>query len=248
MSSRSYGKVQTSFWRHQKIRALGEDARWMAAYLVTSPHSNSIGSYLLPDGYAAGDLQWAQERVTQSLAELFEKGFAQRFVTNADYICVCDHFQWNRPENPNVLKGMLVQFDMLPKDVMRIYALTGILSCGSWVPKHARPRLEQLYGQLSQCFFEHFRKPFENRTEPEPQPQPSKARTSADVGVGSHPDTDSSVNSPRALVDGDAARGSASEPSATPLAVHDHSGRQGGDLLADLRARHKLPAKSRGVR
>lgn len=235
MSARGYGKFQVSYWRHHKIRALGEDARWMGAYLLTSPHSNSIGSYLLPDGYAAGDLQWSQERVSQSLSELFAKGFALRFVLNPDYICVCDHFQWNRPESPNVVKNMIAQFDVLPRDVVRIYALAGILATGSWVPKHARPRLGALFDQLNPCFFEHFGKAFETQTKPDPEPEPSQTRTSVRGGVGSNSQNESSTQFPRAREIGAAVEGLGNDGGAQTPAL-DFSG--GGSSLQDRVAQH----------
>ena len=41
----------------------------LANYLVTGPHSNAIGAYLLPDAYIADDLGWTAETVTQTLSK-----------------------------------------------------------------------------------------------------------------------------------------------------------------------------------
>lgn len=177
--SRSYGKVQTSYHTHPKIRSFAfEDARWLGLYLLTSRHSNSIGSYALPWAYAVDDLQWTRERFELAFAELAAKNFAQRFTVNSEDIVVCDHFQWNAPENPNVLKNMVDQFDLLPKDVLRIHPLAGIVATGPWVPARARDRLRSLLEELRMCFREHFGKGFESQAEPEPsrtepQPQPN---------------------------------------------------------------------------
>ena len=54
--ARDYGQIQSAFWTHPKIRSVGPDAKLIAAYLLTSPHTNGLGCFYLPLGYVATDL------------------------------------------------------------------------------------------------------------------------------------------------------------------------------------------------
>ena len=101
---RDYGKVHTSFWSSQTIRDMSEDARMLAVYLLTSPHSTITGVFRLPDGYVCEDMKWSPERVSKGFTELFANGYANRCETTK-WVWVCKHLEWNPPENPNQRKS-----------------------------------------------------------------------------------------------------------------------------------------------
>lgn len=100
---RDYGKVQSSFWTSQTIRAMSQDARVLALYLITCPHGTISGVFRLPDGYVCDDLQWDHARVTKGLGELFRNDFCNRCETTK-WLWIYKHFKWNKPENPNQFK------------------------------------------------------------------------------------------------------------------------------------------------
>lgn len=101
---RDYGKVHTSFWTSLTIRSMSEDARFLAMYLLTSPHGTIAGTFRLPDGYVCEDLQWDAKRVNKGFAELLANGFANRCETTK-MVWICKHLEWNKPENPNQKKS-----------------------------------------------------------------------------------------------------------------------------------------------
>lgn len=101
---RDYGRVHSSFWTSQTTRSLSDDARTLAFYLLTSPHTTLIGAFRLPDGYVSEDLQWGIARVQKGLEELFRKGFAKRCETTK-WVWICRFLHWNTPENPNQWKA-----------------------------------------------------------------------------------------------------------------------------------------------
>jgi hypothetical protein len=103
---RDYGKVHTSFWTSATTRGMTENARTLALYLITSPHSTIAGVFRLPDGYVCEDLQWPASTVSEGFAELLSKGFANRCGTTK-WVWVCKHLEWNPPENPNQRKSAL---------------------------------------------------------------------------------------------------------------------------------------------
>ncbi|TDS73419.1 hypothetical protein [Comamonas sp. JUb58] len=112
---RDYGKVHTSFWTSAGMRALSEDGRAMALYLLTCPHGTIAGVFRLPDGYICEDMQWTAERVTHVFAELFQNGFANRCATTK-WVWINKHFEWNQPENPNQRKAALKIANQVPDE------------------------------------------------------------------------------------------------------------------------------------
>jgi len=113
---RDYGKVHTSFWTSSNTRAMSEDGRALALYLLTSPHSNQIGCFRLPDGYVADDLQWSVERVSEGFVELFRNGFATR-DQRSSWVCIRLFLKWNLIENPNQGASAAKLFKMVPDDI-----------------------------------------------------------------------------------------------------------------------------------
>jgi hypothetical protein len=112
---RDYGKVHTSFWSSATTRAMTEDARTLALYLITSPHSTIAGVFRLPDGYVCEDLQWSSERVAEGFQQLLSKGFANRCETTK-WVWVAKHLEWNPPENPNQRKSALKVAQSVPDE------------------------------------------------------------------------------------------------------------------------------------
>lgn len=160
--SRDYGRVATSFWTSRSMRAASENAQRLALYLLTGPHSNAIGAYLLPDAYLADDLNWSVEKVTETLSELFRTGFAQRFE-DGRHIIICKFLDWNPIENPNVGKAVLKQIDLLPDDPAIEFIFNGLQQYA----KHFPSGFETLR--------ERFQKGFEQVPKTGSKQEPSRA-------------------------------------------------------------------------
>lgn len=109
---RDYGKVYTAFWTSEDVRAMTEDERTLALYLLTCPHGNMLGCFRLPDAYAAEDLAWQVERVSKGFAELSSKGYAYRCERSA-WVVISRYLKWNQLENPNVGKAAGKMFEAL---------------------------------------------------------------------------------------------------------------------------------------
>lgn len=101
---RDYGKVYSTFWSSPTTGALSLEAKTLALYLMTCPHSTITGVFRMPDGYASEDLGWTPERVAEGFAELLRKGFANRCETTK-WVWVIKHLKWNPPDNPNQRKA-----------------------------------------------------------------------------------------------------------------------------------------------
>lgn len=140
--ARDYGRVHTAFWNSPAIRSLGDRGKLLANYLLTGPHSNSIGAFLLPDAYIADDLGWDARAVSAALKELTVAGFCQRFE-DGRHIVICKFLEWNPVENPNVGKAALRQLEQLPLDQALEHVIAGLETCSKRFPNGLETVLEQ---------------------------------------------------------------------------------------------------------
>jgi hypothetical protein len=111
---REYGQIQSSFWGHPDIATLSDQAKLLATYLLTGPHTNGIGCFRLPDGYVAADLGWPFERLSEAFEELFRIGFCKR-CERTNYVLMPTFLKWNALSNTNVAKARAKEFMEVPK-------------------------------------------------------------------------------------------------------------------------------------
>ena len=109
---------------------MSEDARSLAMYLITSPHSTIAGAFRLPDGYVCEDMQWTQEWVCEGFKELLAKGYAYRCETTK-WVWICKHFEWNQPENPNQRKAAAKVAESIPAEC--VWKLDFMRVCGDFL-------------------------------------------------------------------------------------------------------------------
>lgn len=110
---REFGRIETRFWSSSKVAGIGDAARLLLLYLITSPHSNSIGCYVLKRGYAMEDLGWPAARVDESLDRLTEAGLVD-FDPDHALVRITGWWGHNRIENPNVAKAASKAIAALP--------------------------------------------------------------------------------------------------------------------------------------
>jgi hypothetical protein len=178
VSAREYGKIHASFWTSGTIRALSEDGRTLAAYLLTSPHTNMLGCFRLPVAYACDDLRWPVERFEIAFNNLAEHGFAT-IDSSSSWVVILKFLKWNAFENPNVGKAAAKIFAQIPDDCMAKRGLADRLrEYGKHFPEALLCPFETVCGTVSIPFpnrlpnpietvSEGFPKPFRN---PEPEP------------------------------------------------------------------------------
>ncbi len=164
---REYGQIQCSFWEQASEDGWSSDAMLLAAYLLTGPKSNGIGCYRLTDGTVTDDLNWERERVTETLSELFRKGFANRYGT---VVFIPKFLRWNPISNGNVAKAREQEFEAIPSDEAKAAAALALLRFGKHWSKGFTDRLET----LSKGFAKGYGK--QNPTQPNPEPDPEPTR------------------------------------------------------------------------
>jgi len=138
---RTYGRVHTAFWTDLGVRGMSERARTMAFYMLTSPHSNMVGAYLLPDAYLADDLGWSLPEVKKTILELIDSGFCKRFA-DGRHIAVCKFLFYNPVESTTAGKSIARQFLQLPKDKALVDTIQYLKSQSDRLPESFANDLE----------------------------------------------------------------------------------------------------------
>lgn len=113
---RDYGKIHTRFWASDTLRDLDSDAKLLALYLLTSPHTTMLGAFRLPDAYACEDLGWVSERFRNGLETLSGAGFSKH-DPKTRWVWIVKFLEWNRPENPNQWKSVGKLVAAIPESV-----------------------------------------------------------------------------------------------------------------------------------
>lgn len=112
---RSYGSVQVRFWDNPITQKLSDQAKLMAIYLMTGPHSNMIGCFRLPDGYITEDLNWNVNTVKSRFQELININFLTRDSAN-NWLILHDYLKQNPVQNPKQGIGVQKLFNSVPRE------------------------------------------------------------------------------------------------------------------------------------
>src|SRR5690606_8097772 len=65
----AYSKFERHTWHDERFRGWKRDVRDMWKYILTSPHTNRLGCFVLDPMYAAADLSAADDRWSEARAE-----------------------------------------------------------------------------------------------------------------------------------------------------------------------------------
>ena len=115
----SYGRISEAYWHDDVIRGLTEPARYFMLYLMSCPHGNRLGLFVLAPAYAAEDLDcdtgtWDGKRVVGILEELVEKGRI-RWDRRNRVVFLRFYLRHNVLANGSVVKGALNELAGLPR-------------------------------------------------------------------------------------------------------------------------------------
>ncbi len=138
-----YQKIYVQIWNDEKFIELSEPSKIFFLYLLTSPHSNLIGAFVIKKGYIAEDLKWSIPRVDKAIKELVKDELIL-FDVKVSVVAVSNYLKYNPLENPNQFIGATNIYKTLPR--------THILS--------------SIFNTLV-TLSERFNKPFEGASKPE---------------------------------------------------------------------------------
>jgi hypothetical protein len=140
---RVYGSIQTSWWANSEAQKISDQGKLLLTYLFTSPHSNMLGCFRLPDGYITEDLRWTSQKVKNAFQELSKT----RFITRDDmnWVVIHNFLKWNPVQNPKQGKGIQKLFDSIPNQSIIMPPLIDcLLSYGKYFDDEFLNRLHTL--------------------------------------------------------------------------------------------------------
>lgn len=113
---REYGTLYTEFWIDPVTRALSDDAKLLAIYCLSSPHTTSLGCFRVPLAYLADDLNWPLERVRKALKSCSGIGFLI-YDESTSWLFIPKFLKWNIIGNPNQWLGIKNLLQKVPKSL-----------------------------------------------------------------------------------------------------------------------------------
>ena len=154
---RTYAKVSPRIWTGQLGQALrGEPVlQTLAVYLVSSPHSNMAGLYMLPVPYISADVGLSEQKIRNALGKLEALGFC-RYDDDTQRVWVIEALRHEL---------VLSNGNLNPAD-KRVKGLKAILA-------------DHAVSDLARQCHEHYSIPFEAPSKPG-----TGARTGTGVGAG----------------------------------------------------------------
>ncbi len=163
---RAYGKLESGFWQNQKVRKLTDAAKLLLTYIYSTPHGNSVGCFVLPDGYIMADMNWPSELVSKHVLELVAEGFIERDAPT-NLLRIVGWFDHNTIENDNVAKAAVKTIRSLPVCAVSIALFKDLNTISN---RFLNPYLNELRNVFGNGFLNPEPKP-----EPEPEPKPSSS-------------------------------------------------------------------------
>lgn len=114
--ARDYGRIRVSFWDDERIKPLSMADKMVAAYLLTSNHTNAIGCFKLPLAYVADDLGVTPASLEPIFASLRAINFI-KWCERVPWLWIPNYLKHNPPETPNVWRRCVAEMKLLPVEL-----------------------------------------------------------------------------------------------------------------------------------
>lgn len=158
--ARDFGKVRVAFWADDKVIAWPERLKFVALYLLTSPHTNAIGCFRIPAQYVAADTGLTPAQVVDAMEALEREGFLAR-CSKTNYVFIRKYLDHNGVENGKVGTHCVRLAAALPRSLPFLKEFEAALKAAL---------------ALINTTWEGFRYPIDTVSEPyrtpEPEPEP----------------------------------------------------------------------------
>jgi hypothetical protein len=109
-----YRPIQCQIWTDEKFKVLTPRQKLLFFYVLTSPHSNMLGIYVLKFPYAAADMNMDEGELCGHMGVLETHGFVQ-YDDEAEVVFIKNFIEHNKMRNPNSVKGAVARAGTLPK-------------------------------------------------------------------------------------------------------------------------------------
>lgn len=126
MTGREFTKISPALWGSPQFHSLSDEAKVVFLYLLTNAHVKSPGCYVLPDGYAATDLQCDVEVYRAMRAEVQKAGLID-FDPEKSVILIEKWLKHNAPMNDKHAIGIFKFVGLIPSERLRQKTLDALV-------------------------------------------------------------------------------------------------------------------------
>lgn len=176
MTDTRYYRISPKFWRHGMAHHWTDRDRVLALYLLTCPHRNIAGFYVLPKPYVLADLEWDEKTLDAAWERLLAEDF-MRYDDMAQVVFVVKALQYDAPENANQRKAAIKYLHEVPFSPLW-QALLEVAQA------NAEPFADDVRQLVAKRFGEPLPKPLpEQLSEPLPEPIPKLNANTVSVSV-----------------------------------------------------------------
>jgi hypothetical protein len=126
-----FTKVSRTLWRSKKFRAVSNDARLLYLYLLTCPHNNAAGCFVLPPEYGRADIEFSVSQWEDSLSALSEAGLVLSDRTE-EVILITNWFTFNAPLNGKHAAGIRKVIASVPSPRLKALCAAAFEACDGY--------------------------------------------------------------------------------------------------------------------
>ena len=109
--------IHSKIWRDDTFNQLSDQGKLFFLYILSSPHSNMIGLYLLPQQYISHDLSWSMDTVNVVKKELVDLRLVK--FDEHDIVYIPTFLKHNPVRNVSQMKGAVNTLTNLPETTFR---------------------------------------------------------------------------------------------------------------------------------
>jgi hypothetical protein len=109
-----FQKIETAIWNDEKFCTLTPMQQRLWLYLLTCPHGNLAGIFVLKEGYALGDLKYSRKDYRKDFSKLLEMG-SFGYDEESNTVWIRNFLKYNPITNPNQKKSFSKALQSLPK-------------------------------------------------------------------------------------------------------------------------------------
>lgn len=124
-----YAKVRQKIWNSRKFHTLDRTGQLLWLYLLTCPHGNLLGCFVLKSGYALADLgpSWTEKEFESELKKLTKKDLLT-YDENHHFIVIHNYLEHNPLRGDKQLKAAKTKLEDLPDSKIILEKLYLILT------------------------------------------------------------------------------------------------------------------------
>jgi len=113
-----YRTIHCCIWADAKFNSLTDEQKLVWFHVLTNPFTTGIGIYNASIEGLAAHKKWDFPRYSSAFIAVAEK---LGIIYDSDYqvIYITNFFKYNKPENPNVLTGLLKKVPVIPDCELR---------------------------------------------------------------------------------------------------------------------------------